>query len=272
MHDLPQAKASKEASVNGPGRANGALFGPRQAGRRKQRGDRKPAVSSLRRLNRNGGLTARRNAAGVCRSQSVSADRRAPRSGSKSGSARPATITTNIVPLRPPTHRWLDNAARKPRFPLPLRNHPGTDSAPVAGSRGKASQRGGEGMDVFIQQLPVFVQQLINGVTLGSIYGLIAIGYTMVFGIIGMINFAHGDVFMIGAFIALMAILAIGLTASANLAFMILALVLVLVIAMMIAAAYNWTIERVAYRPLRGSFRLAPLISAIGMSIVLPDF
>jgi branched-chain amino acid transport system permease protein len=120
--------------------------------------------------------------------------------------------------------------------------------------------------------LDYFVEQLINAVTLGSIYGLIAIGYTMVYGIIGMINFAHGDVFMVGAFIALMAILAIGLTASANLAFMILALILVLVIAMLIAAAYNWTIERVAYRPLRGSFRLAPLISAIGMSIVLQEF
>jgi branched-chain amino acid transport system permease protein len=120
--------------------------------------------------------------------------------------------------------------------------------------------------------LEYFLEQLINGVTLGSIYGLIAIGYTMVYGIIGMINFAHGDVFMVGAFVALMAILAIGLTASANLAFLILALILVLIIAMLIASAYNWTIERVAYRPLRGSFRLAPLISAIGMSIVLQEF
>ena len=85
--------------------------------------------------------------------------------------------------------------------------------------------------------LDYFVEQLINAVTLGSIYGLIAIGYTMVYGIIGMINFANGDVFMVGAFIALMAILAIGLTASASLAFMILALILVLVIAMLIAAA-----------------------------------
>jgi branched-chain amino acid transport system permease protein len=122
------------------------------------------------------------------------------------------------------------------------------------------------------RSLDYFLEQLINGITLGSIYGLIAIGYTMVYGIIGMINFAHGDVFMIGAFIALMAILAIGLTASASLAFMILALILVLVIAMIISSAYNWTIERVAYRPLRGSFRLAPLISAIGMSIVLQEF
>jgi branched-chain amino acid transport system permease protein len=120
--------------------------------------------------------------------------------------------------------------------------------------------------------LEYFLEQLINGVTLGSIYGLIAIGYTMVYGIIGMINFAHGDVFMVGGFVALMAILAIGLTASANLAFLILALILVLIIAMLIASAYNWTIERVAYRPLRGSFRLAPLISAIGMSIVLQEF
>src|SRR5438270_1448485 len=114
-----------------------------------------------------------------------------------------------------------------------------------------------------------FLQQLINGLTLGSIYGLIAIGYTMVYGIIGMINFAHGDVFMIGAFLSLIALLglsALGITSVP------LALALTLVFAAAIAALYNWTIERVAYRPLRGSFRLAPLISAIGMSIVLQEF
>jgi branched-chain amino acid transport system permease protein len=114
-----------------------------------------------------------------------------------------------------------------------------------------------------------FLQQLINGVTLGSIYGLIAIGYTMVYGIIGMINFAHGDVFMVGAFIALIAFLAlvaIGLTAVP------VALFLVLLIAMALTALYGWTVERVAYRPLRHSFRLAPLISAIGMSIVLQNY
>jgi branched-chain amino acid transport system permease protein len=117
-----------------------------------------------------------------------------------------------------------------------------------------------------------FLQQLINGLTLGSIYGLIAIGYTMVYGIIGMINFAHGDIFMVGAFIALMVILGIGLTASAGLAFMLLALLLVIVIAMAFTAVWGWTVERLAYRPLRGSFRLAPLITAIGMSIVLQNF
>ena len=114
-----------------------------------------------------------------------------------------------------------------------------------------------------------FLQQLINAVALGSIYGLIALGYTMVYGIIGMINFAHGDIFMVGAFIALIAFLAlvaIGLTAVP------LALFLVLLIAMALTALYGWTVERFAYRPLRGSFRLAPLISAIGMSIVLQNY
>ncbi len=117
-----------------------------------------------------------------------------------------------------------------------------------------------------------FVQQLINGITLGSIYGLIAIGYTMVYGIIGMINFAHGDVFMISAFIALITILALGVTGASSIAFILLALLIVLVISMAFTAAWGWTVERIAYRPLRGSFRLAPLITAIGMSIVLQNF
>ena len=125
-------------------------------------------------------------------------------------------------------------------------------------------------MDVLIQQLPVFVQQLINGITLGSIYGLIAIGYTMVFGIIGMVNFAHGDVFMVSAFIALIAFLI--LTTWLGIGSIALALFIVLIVAMVFTSLVNWTIERVAYRPLRGSFRLAPLISAIGMSIFLSNF
>jgi branched-chain amino acid transport system permease protein len=116
-----------------------------------------------------------------------------------------------------------------------------------------------------------FLQQLINGATLGSIYGLIAIGYTMVYGIIGMINFAHGDIFMIGAFMALIAIIGIGLTAATPFLLLILALIAVLVIAMVLTGVWGWTVERVAYRPLRGSFRLAPLITAIGMSIILQN-
>jgi branched-chain amino acid transport system permease protein len=118
--------------------------------------------------------------------------------------------------------------------------------------------------------MEVFVQQLINGLTLGSIYGLIAIGYTMVFGIIGMINFAHGDVFMLSAFIALIAFLI--LTAFLGISSIVLALILVMIVAMALTALWGWSIERIAYRPLRGSFRLAPLISAIGVSIFLSNF
>ncbi len=114
-----------------------------------------------------------------------------------------------------------------------------------------------------------FLQQLINGLALGSIYGLIAIGYTMVYGIIGMINFAHGDIFMIGAFVSLIAFLVLGLI---GITFLPLALFLVLLIAMILTSVYGWTVERLAYRPLRGSFRLAPLISAIGMSIFLYNY
>ncbi|TNC16237.1 branched-chain amino acid ABC transporter permease LivH [Methylobacterium terricola] len=118
--------------------------------------------------------------------------------------------------------------------------------------------------------MEVFAQQLINGLTLGSIYGLIAIGYTMVFGIIGMINFAHGDVFMLSAFIALITFLIV--TTWLGISSIALALLIVLICAMVLTALWGWAIERVAYRPLRGSFRLAPLISAIGVSIFLSNF
>jgi len=113
------------------------------------------------------------------------------------------------------------------------------------------------------------IQQLINGITLGSVYALIAIGYTMVYGIIGMINFAHGEVYMLGAFLSLIGIIVMGLI---GVTWVPLALFLVLVLAMAITALYGWSIERIAYRPLRGSFRLAPLISAIGVSIFLQNY
>jgi branched-chain amino acid transport system permease protein len=114
-----------------------------------------------------------------------------------------------------------------------------------------------------------FLQQLINGLTLGAIYALIAIGYTMVYGIIGMINFAHGEIYMIGAFVSLITFFVLGVV---GVTWVPLALVLVLLSAMLFTSAYGWTVERVAYRPLRGSFRLAPLISAIGMSIFLQNY
>jgi len=93
----------------------------------------------------------------------------------------------------------------------------------------------------------------------------------MVYGIIGMVNFAHGDVFMVGAFIALIFIILLGVTAATPVLILLLALIAVLAIAMALTSVWGWTVERLAYRPLRGSFRLAPLISAIGMSIVLAN-
>jgi branched-chain amino acid transport system permease protein len=113
-----------------------------------------------------------------------------------------------------------------------------------------------------------FLQQAINGLTLGSLYGLIAIGYTMVYGILGMINFAHGDLYMLGAFISLTAFT---LLAAAGITSLPLALLLVLVVSVVFTACYGWAVERVAYRPLRGSTKLAPLISAIGASIFLQN-
>jgi branched-chain amino acid transport system permease protein len=111
------------------------------------------------------------------------------------------------------------------------------------------------------------LQQLVNGVTLGMIYGLIAVGYTMVYGIIGMINFAHGDVFMVGAFIGI-----IVLTALSGIVPVPVGLLVALLLSAALCGLYGFSIERVAYRPLRGSFRLAPLISAIGMSILLENY
>jgi branched-chain amino acid transport system permease protein len=114
-----------------------------------------------------------------------------------------------------------------------------------------------------------FLQQLINGLTLGAIYGLIAIGYTMVYGIIGMINFAHGEIYMIGAFISLVSIMLLESVAGGSI---IVALFIVLIVSMILTSIYGWTLERVAYRPLRSSPRLAALISAIGMSIALGNY
>jgi branched-chain amino acid transport system permease protein len=114
-----------------------------------------------------------------------------------------------------------------------------------------------------------FLQQLINGLTLGAIYGLIAIGYTMVYGIIGMINFAHGEIYMIGAFISLITFLVLGLL---GVSWLPLALLIVLICAMVFTAVYGLALERLAYRPLRDSPRLAALISAIGMSIFLQNY
>jgi branched-chain amino acid transport system permease protein len=117
--------------------------------------------------------------------------------------------------------------------------------------------------------MDIFVQQLINGLVLGSIYALVALGYTMVYGILELINFAHGEVTMIGAMVALAVIGAvIGAAPDLPGVMVLLAGVLVAIPACM---ALGFVIERVAYRPLRKAPRLAPLITAIGVSIVLQN-
>ena len=113
-----------------------------------------------------------------------------------------------------------------------------------------------------------YLQQLINGLTVGSTYALIAIGYTMVYGIIGMINFAHGEVYMIGSYVAFIAIVGLSMMGLDALPILMIG---AFVTAMIVTSAYGYSIERVAYRPLRGSNRLIPLISAIGMSIFLQN-
>jgi branched-chain amino acid transport system permease protein len=117
--------------------------------------------------------------------------------------------------------------------------------------------------------MDIFLQQLINGVTLGSVYALVALGYTMVYGIIGLINFAHGEVVMIGAMVSLTVVTAL-LGAQVPLPFF--AIVLAgLLVAIAVCMAIAFGMERIAYRPLRKAPRLAPLITAIGMSIILQN-
>ncbi|WP_322005126.1 branched-chain amino acid ABC transporter permease [Paraburkholderia tropica] len=112
------------------------------------------------------------------------------------------------------------------------------------------------------------LQQLINGLTLGAIYGLIAIGYTMVYGIIGMINFAHGDIYMVSAFIAVTCFTLLG---GSGIASVVASIGITLLVSILLTSVFGWTVERVGYRPLRGSSRLAPLISSIGISIFLQN-
>ncbi|MFQ5588459.1 MAG: branched-chain amino acid ABC transporter permease [Nitrospiria bacterium] len=117
----------------------------------------------------------------------------------------------------------------------------------------------------------MFLQQLINGLTLGGVYALVALGYTMVYGILGLINFAHGEIYMIGAYLG---IVYLGLFTLAGLteSHLLLSLFFVFVLSALTCAGYGVTLERIAYRPLRSAHRLSPLISAIGMSIFLQNY
>jgi branched-chain amino acid transport system permease protein len=125
----------------------------------------------------------------------------------------------------------------------------------------------------FERAFPVALQQTINALSIGAIYALIALGYTMVYGIIELINFAHGDVFMIGAFLAVVLTGGIfGQTgAQTNVPFLILLLVASLAFVMPLTGLLNMSIERVFYRPFRHASRLAPLITAVGVSFILQN-
>jgi len=113
-----------------------------------------------------------------------------------------------------------------------------------------------------------FLELFVGGLTRGSIYALIALGYTMVYGIIELINFAHGEIYMIGAFTALIIASVLAMAGMSGLSVLILASV----VAVIYSAAYGFTVEKVAYKPLRQAPRLSPLISAIGMSIFLQNY
>ena len=113
-----------------------------------------------------------------------------------------------------------------------------------------------------------FLELFLSGLTRGSIYALIALGYTMVYGIIQLINFAHGEIYMIGAFVALIVAGVCTIYGFSGVA----VLVIAAVAAIIWASAYGYTLEKIAYRPLRGAPRLSPLISAIGMSIFLQNY
>ncbi len=116
----------------------------------------------------------------------------------------------------------------------------------------------------------MFTQQLINGLALGAVYALIALGYTMVYGILQLINFAHGEIYMLGAYLGIIVLgvlTALGLTAFS----LPLSLLITVLVAMSFCAAYGAAMERIAYRPLRNAAKLAPLISAVGMSIILQN-
>ena len=113
-----------------------------------------------------------------------------------------------------------------------------------------------------------FLKLLLGGLTRGSIYALIALGYTMVYGIIQLINFAHGEIYMIGAFTALIAASVLSMLGLSELSI----LVLAALVAVIYSAAYGYTVEKIAYKPLRQAPRLSPLISAIGMSIFLQNY
>ena len=130
---------------------------------------------------------------------------------------------------------------------------------------------GGALLLLLIQDPVRTLNNVVDGLSIGTIWALIALGYTLVYGIIELINFAHGEVFMIGSFISVSLYATLGITESTSVIVLIFALLGVLVVSMFGSGALNVMIERVAYRPLRNAPKLAPLITAIGMSFILQN-
>src|SRR2546426_9392617 len=154
---------------------------------------------------------------------------------------------------------WTPERAGLPRWDRRARGGCGCDSPPSAiGTPHRPAHDPG---------MSEFLQQLVNGVTQGSVYALIALGYTMVYGILRLINFAHGDVYMLGAFFAYYSARVFHAAQDPNPA----KALLVLVSAMVGCGLVGWIIERAAYRPVRRSSRLAALITAIGVSLLLEN-
>jgi branched-chain amino acid transport system permease protein len=126
-------------------------------------------------------------------------------------------------------------------------------------------------METALVLLRLLPQQLLNGLTIGAVYALIALGYTMVYGVLQLINFAHGDLFMLGAMVAVFVLTAMAVTAPLPIGLAVVALVIAFVVSIAAVAALGVTIERLAYRPLRAAGRLSPLISALGVSVFLEN-
>src|SRR5712691_11197342 len=175
----------------------------------------------------------------------------APSIGPGKGDANAPAMPWGQAMLRPSgrCHELEKFAFLGPGVPRFGSSHRGRDPTLRCGSASRLAAREPFRAQRSRQDLHMeyFLQQLINGLTLGSIYGLIAIGYTMVYGIIGMINFAHGEIYMIGAFVSVTAFVMLGLI---GVSYVPLALAIMLLTAMLFTSVYGWAVERIAYRPL----------------------
>jgi branched-chain amino acid transport system substrate-binding protein len=173
------------------------------------------------------------------------------------------TLDAQRNPVKPAVVVRVTETGEK--FEAEIAPEPGQEDTPEIAVRAgeRAEARGGG--------VATFFQQLVNGLSVGSIYALIALGYTMVYGVLKLINFAHSEVFMVGSFVGLFTAQALGFDAAHPERFGFASALLVLVAAMAASALLGLMIERFAYRPLRGAHRLAPLITAIGVSILLQN-